>query len=967
MAQIGNFERLFKSSFFYLEKRRFLLTWPLWCAFLTVLLVNLFTAITLISHRSALQMFIFLTTSGLTASIFMVIGTLVWRYAYDRAVALPFFMAAFFAALVLSLQCSTSLPFFSVLTDIFSLLALICLSVVIFLFPVNTFHSSNQASSSLLWRIRGWYLAVLSLVGFLLTLARIAGWLEIAVKPDLSGLLLHIYLVCGLVGCYILAVIAYRDTSQLRAQQQLRFMFSGAFLSIVPFLIVTTIPQLLGLSGSQVVDPRISSMIFILLPLAFGYAVFRYQILHFDTKMLRVVGWFVGVPGLAVLAYLVIMLGNIFWVRPTLLSDLFEAIVLVWLSPIFWRVSQFATKRLLFYELLTYRERLQNPAYFVTDVSDRKAVAAPFVQAIEAVMGTSPTCLFLFDEEAGYYSLYPALDPADLQRQHLLEGVLQAVNPVMDSMIDFLSLYEPLIERIAIAPRPLFLSEACFVNNHDLLEQRFTWKKASYVKPFDPLLLPIRSAGKLIGLIIIGSRSERPFFAGVDLEVLDLIQQRFSSQFEMTLLYAQGNRHVDILNAMYITGTMPLFQTDQEVAAAYAKVAAEAVLAAAEIWLFDERTTSLRCLIHEGVGPYLPTNQPGLLEEVSAANWATFYYEGHTVISPVDALQRVPPCFPSAPGFPIAWIPLMRVQRPLGVLVLTYPRPHLFSHAERRIFELFANQCAAVLENTLITHELRAAYEQQKELDRLKDQFITTASHELRTPLTAIQGYIELLDEYNHQLTPEVRDEFIAKVHRGCDELSLMVGNIMDTSRIQEEVEQICIEPLLLREAVDHTAEILAPMLLHDHHDLQVILPDELMVMANDLHLRQILLNLIGNSLKYSPVGQKIEVYCKQDVETITVCVRDYGPGIPPEEQAWLFERFVRLDRDMNSPIRGAGLGLYISKFLIEAMGGKIWVESQGIPGMGSVFAFTLKPATVALTSQKKQEASPEIAQQRKA
>src|SRR5205085_6816928 len=179
-------------------------------------------------------------------------------------------------------------------------------------------------------------------------------------------------------------------------------------------------------------------------------------------------------------------------------------------------------------------------------------------------------------------------------------------------------------------------------------------------------------------------------------------------------------------------------------------------------------------------------------------DWSAYFFEGSNPQSWREGeadtltmgtinrpLQMIPQCLPETPRVPFAWIPLNKGQQHLGMLVLTYPRPHLFSQQEKRVLGMFASQCAATMENAKITLELRAAYERQKELDRLKDQFIMTASHELRTPLTAVQGYIELLSEYNLLLSPEARGDFIEKAHRGCDELVLMVGNIMDASRVE--------------------------------------------------------------------------------------------------------------------------------------------------------------------------------------
>jgi len=263
------------------------------------------------------------------------------------------------------------------------------------------------------------------------------------------------------------------------------------------------------------------------------------------------------------------------------------------------------------------------------------------------------------------------------------------------------------------------------------------------------------------------------------------------------------------------------------------------------------------------------------------------------------------------------------------------------------VLEIFANQCAIALENARITIELRAAYEHQKELDRLKDQFITTASHELRTPLTAVQGYIELLVSYHSTLASDVRADFITKAHRGCEELTLMVGNIMDASRVEVDVESVKLSSVPLVESVQHVLEILEAMTRREHRTIQADLPFDVLVMADQIRLRQILLNLLSNALKYSPVGSGIEIAMDMDDEQVTVRVQDHGLGVPLSEQERLFARFVRLERDMNSPVRGAGLGLYISKRLVEAMDGHIWIESTGVPNEGSTFVFTLKRSKV--------------------
>ncbi|HKV56621.1 MAG TPA: HAMP domain-containing sensor histidine kinase, partial [Ktedonobacteraceae bacterium] len=181
------------------------------------------------------------------------------------------------------------------------------------------------------------------------------------------------------------------------------------------------------------------------------------------------------------------------------------------------------------------------------------------------------------------------------------------------------------------------------------------------------------------------------------------------------------------------------------------------------------------------------------------------------------------------------------------------------------------------------------------------------------------------------------------KAQRGCDELTLMVGNIMDSSRVEVDVQEVVLIGVPLAASVAHVLEIMESVTRRENRRVELDISEDIMVLADGLRLRQIILNVIGNALKYSAAGSPLEIMADTSDQMTTVRIRDYGQGVPAVDQERLFERFVRLERDMNSPVRGAGLGLAISKQLVEAMGGRIWVESSGEEGKGSVFAFFLK------------------------
>ncbi len=250
------------------------------------------------------------------------------------------------------------------------------------------------------------------------------------------------------------------------------------------------------------------------------------------------------------------------------------------------------------------------------------------------------------------------------------------------------------------------------------------------------------------------------------------------------------------------------------------------------------------------------------------------------------------------------------------------------------------------------------ALEQQQQLNRAKDQFILNVNHELRTPLTAISGYIELLLEHNEHLDAEARTRFLKYAMDGCDDLQKLISNVLDALRIDGGDEHSSLQAFSVLQAVREVLKHTDPRWLHSHR-VYLDISEELVIVADEQYFRQVLCNLLSNALKYTPADTEVLVSAglyddaaqpSDSASQICVKVKDAGPGIPPDELSSLFNQFVRLKRDISGQVRGSGLGLYISKQMVEAMGGRIWAESAGISGQGSCFCFTL-PAHVPLTS----------------
>jgi signal transduction histidine kinase len=254
------------------------------------------------------------------------------------------------------------------------------------------------------------------------------------------------------------------------------------------------------------------------------------------------------------------------------------------------------------------------------------------------------------------------------------------------------------------------------------------------------------------------------------------------------------------------------------------------------------------------------------------------------------------------------------------------------------------------------TGDVRVQYERARKLDELKDQFITNVNHELRNPVMLLQGYIELLRLKGQELTQEKRAEMIERASKAGDHLAELLQSILDARRLDQRPNTFAPEAIPVRETLEVAASLVDPRSgQHVERQLRVNIPEDLAIWGERVRLQQILTNLLSNAVKYSPAGTPVEVRAQVVTEAgpapsrwrpgphperrmVEIAVRDFGLGIPPDEIPILFERFVRLPRDLASSVSGNGLGLYLCRELARAMGGSIRVESAGVDGEGSTF-----------------------------
>jgi PAS domain S-box-containing protein len=229
----------------------------------------------------------------------------------------------------------------------------------------------------------------------------------------------------------------------------------------------------------------------------------------------------------------------------------------------------------------------------------------------------------------------------------------------------------------------------------------------------------------------------------------------------------------------------------------------------------------------------------------------------------------------------------------------------------------------------------------QKEVEQLKDDFLSIASHELKTPLTSIMGYTQLLSRrLSHEARRSGSEDVIEVIESQCRKMKRLVEDLLDVSRIERGSLQTTQSKVDLGQLVD---AVLAKFTgTSQHHEFEVLTPEaSLTVQGDEDRLDQVLSNLVSNAIKYSPDGGKVQVRVQRAGENAEVAVRDWGIGIPEDQQARIFSRFYQGESAVRSRrFGGMGLGLFISKAIIDEMGGTISVDST--VGKGSIFRFTL-------------------------
>jgi K+-sensing histidine kinase KdpD len=283
-------------------------------------------------------------------------------------------------------------------------------------------------------------------------------------------------------------------------------------------------------------------------------------------------------------------------------------------------------------------------------------------------------------------------------------------------------------------------------------------------------------------------------------------------------------------------------------------------------------------------------------------------------------------------------LPMQQHEQLLGVIyVFRYADAGSFSDRDLHVLDVFARQAAGALDQARASAEMLA---EKTRLEEMQNTFISIVSHELQTPVAIIKSYAATLAREDAAWPPETIQRVSRNIEEECDRLHRLITDLLDLSRIQAGRVAMRVGSVDLQQLTAEVIDQLTPRA--PRHSLRSSFPPNFPVIRGDAdQLRRALFNLVQNAVKYSPNGGEVLVVGEVVPRRVLLRVIDHGIGIPPGEEDRIFDRFHRADTRLSRTTAGVGLGLYITRSIVEGHGGQIWAESAGL-NRGSVFSMVL-------------------------
>lgn len=553
-----------------------------------------------------------------------------------------------------------------------------------------------------------------------------------------------------------------------------------------------------------------------------------------------------------------------------------------------------------------------------------------------------------------------------------------------------------LLEQVKVSPQVLVYDELV----QDLAEmeegpQRLRLEQVKEVMRQNEagVVLPLPSTKAVVGAVLLGEKIGGDAFSSQDLETLETLMYQMATALENAGLFSEiksfnlklsqevklatadlalKNKNLTVLRRLdeIIINTLDLDEICQKIVDV---VAWEAGFLGGLICLLSpdgealigqalSRTPALQKAekllskpLQELILP-LDLDPSNLLsravrehQEFASSSWADFYVPPltHQQVQKIEEITKI--------HHHVVY-PLSSKGKSLGVVVFGLSKPYSnLSEAEKDLLAAFMDEAGIAVENATlysdlrrINEELRIANSKLTELDKMKDELVSIASHELRTPMTAIKSYLWLvLHRHAESLTPKLK-EYLSRAYESSERMINLVNDMLSVSRIDTGRLQLNLQALNLKVIIESVLEEFAIRAKEEGLKLEFERPETLLpkVLVDPDRIREVLVNLVGNAVKFTGPGGEVMVSARKVGNFVEVAVTDNGPGIPKQDLPRLFQKFGRLSHSFTTAAEtagGTGLGLYIAKGIIDLHNGKIWVKSEA--GKGSSFYFTVRVA----------------------
>jgi len=546
--------------------------------------------------------------------------------------------------------------------------------------------------------------------------------------------------------------------------------------------------------------------------------------------------------------------------------------------------------------------------------------------------------LFLY--QAGLESLIAPAAPWGMRESRLF-------NQMRLNQLRFSANVSTLLGRVFATQKPHIIPDCLRdVEAGQLLPQTFGYR--------DMLLVPLGSGGRPLGVLLLANKRHGEFSGNYDVKLAASLGSEVAVSLENTFLFEQTRQQ-----ALRLDASMEMLrQVSQALTAttispgSLLQAVAKAVIGVSGAGACLITLTRGGDPAHQQVDaaeglPPRPDAPPSA--EVAPAIVNQVVIERQPVFSedlqldprfPLDALAE-------RQGWRAALALPMFLQRDfVGTVSVYFHEVRAFDATLMQVLQILANQAAVALDNARRYERERQTIEmlqranlELQEADRMKSEFLTNMSHELRTPLNAIIGFSEILHS-TPDLSEAERAEFADTIHVSGRNLLKLINDILDLTHIRAGRLELRPEACLLAEAIDAALSENAAAANQKELTVRSEVDRSQAVVFDPRSLRHVLHNLINNAVKFTPARGSVIIRAAETAPGCIVEVRDTGIGIKPEDQARLFEEFRQIDGSTSRGYEGVGLGLALSKRLLELQGGRIWVES--LPGKGSAFRFLI-------------------------